>query len=96
MAEVVQRPEFPEWARSNMMGLCWNEAFGVSKEPFVKLLLTHGDGLCLSDVAFQKFRAFTRNPQAQVVFLAKPLAERVRGRPAWRRLYEIEGLTEWA
>jgi UDP-2,3-diacylglucosamine hydrolase len=42
------------------------------------LLLTHGDGLCLSDVAFQKFRAFTRNPQAQVVFLAKPLAERVR------------------
>ena len=42
------------------------------------LLLTHGDGLCLSDVAFQKFRAFTRNPQAQVAFLAKPLAERVR------------------
>ena len=42
------------------------------------LLLTHGDGLCLSDVAFQKFRAFTRNPQAQVMFLAKPLAERVR------------------
>ena len=29
-------------------------------------------------MAFQKFRAFTRNPQAQVVFLAKPLAERVR------------------
>ncbi len=43
MAEVVQQPEFPEWARSNMMGLCWNEAFGVSKEPFVRLLLAHGD-----------------------------------------------------
>lgn len=26
----------------------------------------------------------------------RALAERVRGRPAWKRLYEIEGLTEWA
>jgi len=42
------------------------------------LLLTHGDGLCLSDVTFQKFRAFTRNPDAQAAFLARPLAERVR------------------
>ncbi len=42
------------------------------------LLLTHGDGLCLDDVAFQKFRAFTRNRDAQAAFLARPLAERVR------------------
>lgn len=26
----------------------------------------------------------------------RALAERVRARPAWRRLYEVEGLTEWA
>lgn len=38
MREVVQRPEFPEWARTSMMELCWNEAFGVSKEPFVEVL----------------------------------------------------------
>lgn len=42
------------------------------------LLLTHGDALCLGDVAYQKFRAWTRNAAAQAVFLAKPLAERVQ------------------
>jgi glutathione S-transferase len=26
----------------------------------------------------------------------KALADRIRARPSWRRLYEIEGLTEWA
>ena len=25
----------------------------------------------------------------------KALADRVRARPSWKRLYEIEGLTEW-
>ena len=25
----------------------------------------------------------------------KALADRVRGRPSWKRLYELEGLTEW-
>ena len=24
------------------------------------------------------------------------LAQRVKARPSWQRLYEIEGLTEWA
>ena len=42
------------------------------------LLLTHGDALCLGDVAYQKFRAWTRNAAAQAAFLAKPLAERVQ------------------
>ncbi|MBL8300033.1 MAG: glutathione S-transferase [Rhodanobacteraceae bacterium] len=28
--------------------------------------------------------------------LLKALAERIRARASWRRLYEIEGLTEWA
>ncbi|HWU52717.1 MAG TPA: glutathione S-transferase [Tahibacter sp.] len=26
----------------------------------------------------------------------KALADRIRARPSWRRMYEIEGLTEWA
>lgn len=26
----------------------------------------------------------------------RALAERIRARPSWRRLYEVEGLTEWA
>ncbi len=42
------------------------------------VLLSHGDALCLDDVAYQQFRAWTRNPATQADFLARPLAERVK------------------
>jgi len=41
-----------------------------------RLLLTHGDALCISDVKYMRFRAMVRNPAWQREFLAKPLAER--------------------
>ena len=40
-------------------------------------LLMHGDTLCTDDVAYQAFRAQTRNPQWQAQFLAQPLAARL-------------------
>ncbi|MFO1214901.1 MAG: UDP-2,3-diacylglucosamine diphosphatase [Burkholderiaceae bacterium] len=43
-----------------------------------RVLLTHGDALCLSDQAYQQFRAWARNPATQAEFLSKPLTERVR------------------
>ena len=43
-----------------------------------RLLLTHGDALCLADLPYQQFRAWARNPATQAGFLARPLAERVR------------------
>jgi UDP-2,3-diacylglucosamine hydrolase len=43
-----------------------------------RLLLTHGDALCLDDLPYQQFRKWTRHPDAQREFLAKPLHERVR------------------
>jgi formylglycine-generating enzyme required for sulfatase activity len=43
MAELVKRPEFPEWATSQMMGLCMTEAAGVSARPFEALLRKSGD-----------------------------------------------------
>jgi UDP-2,3-diacylglucosamine hydrolase len=43
-----------------------------------RVLLTHGDALCLSDVDYQRFRAWTRNVAAQQAYLAKPLAERAQ------------------
>ena len=43
-----------------------------------RLLLTHGDALCLSDVAYQKFRAMVRNPAWLQQALQLPRAERVR------------------
>ncbi|HEX6704604.1 MAG TPA: UDP-2,3-diacylglucosamine diphosphatase [Albitalea sp.] len=41
-----------------------------------RLLLSHGDALCLSDVAYQRFRTQVRSAQWQQAFLAQPLRER--------------------
>lgn len=41
-----------------------------------RVLLSHGDALCLGDVAYQQFRLQVRAPTWQTHFLAKPLAER--------------------
>lgn len=43
-----------------------------------RVLLTHGDALCLSDLDYQRFRAQVRSAQWQRDFLAKSLAERRR------------------
>jgi UDP-2,3-diacylglucosamine hydrolase len=43
-----------------------------------RVLLTHGDALCLADTAYQEFRAWARDPATQREFLARPLDERVR------------------
>lgn len=40
-------------------------------------LLMHGDTLCTDDVAYQQFRAQTRDPDWQRQFLAQPLAARM-------------------
>jgi UDP-2,3-diacylglucosamine hydrolase len=41
-----------------------------------RLLLTHGDALCLSDTDYQAFRAETRSPAWQQKFLSQPLEKR--------------------
>lgn len=41
-----------------------------------RLLLSHGDALCLADHDYQRFRAQARDPAWQAAFLARPLAER--------------------
>ena len=41
-----------------------------------RLLLTHGDALCLADTDYQRFRAEVRGAAWQQAFLARPLAER--------------------
>lgn len=42
-----------------------------------RLLLTHGDALCLDDLPYQRFRAEARTPAWQRAFLALPLADRL-------------------
>lgn len=41
-----------------------------------RLMLTHGDALCLADVDYQRFRTMVRNPAWRSDFLSRPLAER--------------------
>jgi len=41
------------------------------------VLLMHGDLLCTDDVAYQQFRAQTRDPDWQARFLSQPLAARI-------------------
>lgn len=43
-----------------------------------RLLLSHGDALCLDDVDYQRFRAQVRSPAWQRDFLARPLADRAQ------------------
>jgi UDP-2,3-diacylglucosamine hydrolase len=42
-----------------------------------RLLLSHGDALCVSDLAYQRFRAEVRSPRWQREFLALPLPDRL-------------------
>lgn len=46
------------------------EGFGT------RVLLTHGDALCLADTEYQEFRRMVRDPAWQSAFLARPLTER--------------------
>ena len=41
-----------------------------------RILLSHGDALCVEDHDYLAFRAQVRQPEWQAAFLAKPLAER--------------------
>jgi UDP-2,3-diacylglucosamine hydrolase len=41
-----------------------------------RVLLTHGDELCLADTSYQQFRALVRSASWQKGFLAKPIEER--------------------
>ena len=43
-----------------------------------RVMLTHGDALCLADVPYQRFRAMVRSPAWRRDFLERPLTERRR------------------
>ena len=43
-----------------------------------RVLLSHGDALCLADTPYQAFRREVRSPEWQSTFLARPLSERLQ------------------
>ena len=56
------------------LGVDFGADTGSSKH--LRILLSHGDTLCLDDHDYLAFRAQVRQPEWQTSFLAKPLAER--------------------
>jgi UDP-2,3-diacylglucosamine hydrolase len=52
------------------------ELGGATGATTTRILLSHGDALCLDDHDYLAFRAQVRRPEWQAAFLAKPLAER--------------------
>ena len=65
-----------------------------------RLLLTHGDALCLADTEYQRFRAEVRTERFRNGFLARPLAERraiaAQMRDASRRHQQDRPAEAWA
>ncbi|MEO5735447.1 MAG: UDP-2,3-diacylglucosamine diphosphatase [Rubrivivax sp.] len=43
-----------------------------------RILLTHGDALCLDDLPYQRFRSEVRADAWQAAFMARPLSERLQ------------------
>ncbi len=58
------------------------EAFGV------RVLVSHGDALCLDDIAYQRFRAVVRRPAVQRAFLGLPMSWRAAAARRIRRRSE--------
>ena len=63
-----------------------------------RVLLSHGDALCLDDAAYQAFRAEVRSDAWRQAFLSRPLAERARLARAMRDASEAHKRSQaiWA
>ena len=69
-----------------------------------RILLSHGDELCVSDTEYQRFRREVRSDAWRLAFLAKPLAERERlarnmrdaSEAAKRAKFGSKPVAEWA
>ncbi len=60
-----------------------------------RVLVSHGDALCLDDVAYQRYRNVVRRPGLQRAFLALPLSwRRALGRAARRRSKSLHPVRE--
>jgi UDP-2,3-diacylglucosamine hydrolase len=88
--------------RDFLLGAAMREACGFAAlpDPCIldawgrRVLLTHGDALCVDDTEYQAFRAQVRTPRWQHEFLALPLAERRRRGAAMRRESESRRLRD--
>ena len=94
LAEAASRRQigFMAGNRDFLLGAAMREACGLMALPDPtaldawgqRLLLTHGDALCLDDVEYQRFRALARSEAWQREFAALPLPERLQRATAAR------------
>ena len=83
--------------RDFLAGRAWLDACGMAAlaDPTTlvafgrRVLLTHGDALCLADTEYQRYRALVRSPAWQAMALALPLAERRRRAAQLRHASEL-------
>ena len=84
-ARAVRPVAFMPGNRDFLVGDAFLQTCGVQRlqDPTLllwgtqRIVLSHGDALCLDDEAYQRFRAVARTPAWQAEFLARPLAERL-------------------
>lgn len=104
LAEAARRRPiaFMVGNRDFLLGSAMRQACGMTElpDPTVltlaghRVLLSHGDALCLDDTEYQAFRTQVRSSAWQQAFLAQPLAERqavaaeMRRRSESRRRYD--------
>jgi UDP-2,3-diacylglucosamine hydrolase len=88
LAEAASRIQlfFMQGNRDFLVGSAMLRACGMTglPDPTVfsawgqRLVLSHGDALCLADERYQEFRRMVRDADWQAVFLARPLDERLQ------------------
>lgn len=59
-----------------------------------RVLVTHGDALCIADAPYQQMRRVVRSPAWQADFLARPLAERLATARALRAQSQAQHATQ--
>ena len=99
LAEAASRRQLAFMAgnRDFLLGAAALDACGVMAlpDPTVlvawgqRVLLTHGDALCVDDASYQAFRAETRSEAWRDRFLTRPLAERLRIAAGYRHASEM-------
>ena len=93
-ARPEHEAESKEFARRRIEA-AWTrlDAHLVARGPYVA-----GDAFSVADIYATMLMRWSRNmPKTATAWPAlDDLAGRVKSRPSWQRLYEIEGLTEWA
>jgi glutathione S-transferase len=93
-ARPEHEPESKEFARRRIES-AWSrlDAHLAAHGPYIT-----GDSFSIADLYATMLMRWSRNmPRTATAWPAlADLAQRVKARPSWRRLYEIEGLTEWA